>query len=83
VSGCFARIGVPLWRAITAQRSCAADYLPSTSWFTVWRRRFRWRGARAGSVEVEREPDPDDEGLDVTERMRRDRASAEVARASG
>ena len=41
-------------------------------------------GTRADVVEVDPEPDPDeDEDLDVLERMRRDRASAEVARASG
>jgi hypothetical protein len=39
-------------------------------------------GTRADAVESE--PDPgDDERLDVLERMRRDRARAELARASG
>jgi hypothetical protein len=41
-------------------------------------------GTRADAVEVEPEPGPeDDEDLDVLARMRRDRASAELARASG
>lgn len=41
-------------------------------------------GTRADAVEVEPEPDPDgDEVLDVLERMRRDRARAELARTSG
>ena len=40
-------------------------------------------GTRADAVEVEPEPEPDEEDLDVLARMRRDRARAELARASG